>query len=110
GVARRQPRERRREHDEREHAHGHRGDREEPEERLRVHHSARSDRGTSTRRARTYSPRLFACGSLRVDLAAPSPRSPWPTKLRLWMFGSGTRSTVTFAASGTSCLKRSTVR
>src|SRR5438876_3034759 len=49
---------------------------------------ASSAYGTSISLARTYSPRLFACGSLRVDEATPSPSSPWTTKLRLQRFGS----------------------
>ncbi len=55
--------------------------------------AASSARGMSTRRARRYSPRLFACGSLRVDAATPSPSRPWTTKLTLSRFGSGWRST-----------------
>src|SRR5205823_6648614 len=72
-------------------------------------HAPSSARGTSTSLARRYSPRLFACGSLRVDDATPSPRRPCTMKLRLQRFGSAWRSTGKPAASGTSRRKRSTV-
>src|SRR6185503_3640430 len=53
---------------------------------LRAH--ARSSFGTATTRERTYSPRLFAWASNRVDDATPSPSSPTITKLSAWMLGS----------------------
>ena len=37
----------------------------------------------SISRARRNSPRVFACGSLRVDAATPSPRSPRNDEVRL---------------------------
>ena len=43
--------------------------------------------GTSTWRARSHSPRLFACPSGRVEAATPSCRIPWIKKLSDRMAG-----------------------
>ena len=55
--------------------------------------------GIGTTLARRYSPRLFACGSLRSDAATPSPSSPRTTKFSASRFGSSTRSTTRSRAS-----------
>src|SRR4029453_17695221 len=66
--------------------------------------------GIGTTLARTYSPRLLACGSLRSDAATPSPSNPFSTKLTARRFGRSCRSTSSARASGRSARNRSTVR
>ena len=60
--------------------------------------------------ARRYSPSVFACGSLRVDAATPSPKSPLMTKFSARIFGNRWRSTSRGRVSGRSSFSFSTVR
>src|SRR5215207_4551598 len=74
-------------------------------------HSHRSRlAGISTMRARSHSPRLFACASWRVDAATPSGSRPWITKLSALRLARRCRSTARPAVSGSSARTRSTVR
>src|SRR3954471_20873749 len=68
-----------------------------------------SETGMFTCRARSHSPRPFACGSWRVPAATPSPSSPCTTKFKARMLGSSKRWTSYSLVSGSSSLNFSTV-